>query len=117
MLPAEVAGCLEAVDDYLASRGLRATQSDAAGTAAPVSAAIARAPNAEAPAAPAAAKPLAAGKDAYQAEHLQAARTCNAQPRAVLSAKGAGFETYTVNCTNGDALTVRCEFGNCRVLR
>ena len=57
------------------------------------------------------------GKDAFQAEHLPAAKACSSQPRAVLSAKGAGFETYMVACSNGDTLAVRCEFGNCRALR
>ena len=36
---------------------------------------------------------------------------------AALAAKGPGFETYSVPCSNGDALAIRCEFGNCRVLR
>jgi hypothetical protein len=36
---------------------------------------------------------------------------------ASLAAKGPGFETYSVACANGDALAIRCEFGNCRVLR
>jgi hypothetical protein len=57
------------------------------------------------------------GKDAYQAEHLAAVKACNAQPRAVLTAKGPGFEAYMVPCTNGDSLSVRCEMGNCRTLR
>jgi len=57
------------------------------------------------------------GKDAFQAERLSETRACNPQPRLVLTAKGAGFETYSVTCTNGDALALRCEFGNCRVLR
>lgn len=57
------------------------------------------------------------GKDSFQAERLPEVRACQPQPRAVLSAKGPGMETYTVACANGDALAVRCEFGNCRVLR
>ena len=57
------------------------------------------------------------GKDAYQAERLPEARSCHPQPQAVLSAKGPGFETYSLTCSNGDALAIRCEYGNCRVLR
>lgn len=57
------------------------------------------------------------GKDAFVAERLARAQACNDSPQAKLSAKGPGFETYTVPCTNGDALSVRCEMGNCRVLR
>lgn len=64
---------------------------------------------------PAATRPV--GADAFSAERLAHAQACHAQPVATLAAKGPGFETYTVPCSNGDALAVRCEFGNCRVLR
>lgn len=57
------------------------------------------------------------GKDALQAEALAKAQACSAQPVASLAANGPGFETYSIPCSNGDAWTVRCEFGNCRVLR
>lgn len=57
------------------------------------------------------------GRDAYNAERLARSTSCNAEPRAALVAKGAGFETYSIPCTNGDALAVRCEFGNCRELK
>ena len=57
------------------------------------------------------------GQDSFSAERLARAESCQAQPTAVLVAKGPGFETYTVACAGGDALAVRCEFGNCRVLR
>jgi hypothetical protein len=63
------------------------------------------------------APPLAGGKDSYQAERLPETRACNAEPKLVLTSKGAGFETYSVSCSNGDAVAIRCEFGNCRVLR
>lgn len=77
------------------------------------------------PAAPAAsvmayapyAAPVPTGADAFSAERLARTQACNAQPRAVLAAKGPGYEQYTVACSNGDALAIRCEFGNCRVLR
>ncbi len=41
---------------------------------------------------------------------------CNLQPRAELTAKGPGYEAYTVPCENGGSWAVRCEFGQCRVL-
>lgn len=66
-----------------------------------------------APAAP----PRPSGADAYSAERLAREQACHAQPVAALAAKGPGFETYSVPCSNGDALAIRCEFGNCRVLR
>lgn len=57
------------------------------------------------------------GKDTLQAQAVARAQACSAQPVAGLTANGPGFETYSVPCSNGDALTIRCEFGNCRVLR
>ena len=42
---------------------------------------------------------------------------CSKTPSAQLAAKGAGFEIYTVACSSGNAMSIRCEFGNCRVLR
>ena len=66
-----------------------------------------------------AAKPAneSSGTDAFAAERLAKAESCSDSPQAVLSAKGPGFETYTVSCTNGEVLSVRCERGNCRALR
>ncbi|MGB3880142.1 MAG: glycine zipper family protein, partial [Diaphorobacter nitroreducens] len=61
--------------------------------------------------------PRPSGADAYSAERLAREQACHAQPVAALAAKGPGFETYSVPCSNGDALAIRCEFGNCRVLR
>ena len=68
---------------------------------------------------PAAAVPTAppTGADGYSAERLALSQACHTQPRAQLVAKGPGFETYSLACSNGDALAIRCEFGNCRVLR
>lgn len=57
------------------------------------------------------------GQESHQIERMPEAKACNAIPRAVLAAKGPGFETYTVACSNGDSLAVRCEMGACRVLR
>lgn len=56
------------------------------------------------------------GIDTYNAEVLAKARRCTVQPRAVLTAKGPGYEAYSVPCDNRAALSVRCEFGNCRAL-
>lgn len=57
------------------------------------------------------------GQDSWNAERLPESRSCAANPQAVLVAKGPGSETYTVACSDGNALAVRCELGNCRVLR
>ncbi|GKS73905.1 glycine zipper family protein [Acidovorax sp. SUPP950] len=59
----------------------------------------------------------AIGTDTFNAERLARDQSCTATPMAWLAAKGPGFETYTVPCSNGDALAIRCEFGQCRVLR
>ena len=57
------------------------------------------------------------GKDVAGAERVALDESCHQAPQAMLAGSGAGFETYTVACANGDALMVRCEFGNCMVLR
>lgn len=67
--------------------------------------------------APSVSPKAASGRDAVQAEQLARSNSCSTQPKASLTASGAGFETYNVPCANGDALAIRCEFGNCRVLR
>ena len=61
--------------------------------------------------------PRPTGRDTYNAEKLAKNRACAAQPLASLSAKGPGFETYSVPCSNGPSIAIRCEFGNCRVLQ
>jgi hypothetical protein len=66
---------------------------------------------------PVAAPSRATGTDTYNAEKLAKAQSCTEAPKANLSAKGAGFETYSVPCINGDTIAIRCEFGNCRVLQ
>lgn len=63
------------------------------------------------------APPVPLGADSFNAERLARTQSCSATPLAALVAKGPGFETYSVPCDNGDALAIRCEFGNCRVLR
>ncbi|SDY08683.1 hypothetical protein SAMN05518669_10924 [Variovorax sp. YR634] len=61
-------------------------------------------------------KPRRTGVDTYNVETLAKASRCNLQPRAELTAKGPGYETYNVPCDNGGTWAVRCEFGKCRVL-
>lgn len=55
------------------------------------------------------------GRDTYNAEKLAASMQCSATPRAVLVERGAGFEVHRVTCTADVDLSVRCEFGHCRV--
>lgn len=61
--------------------------------------------------------PTQFGRYTYAAENLPDVRSCNPYPIAKLSAQGPGFEKYTVVCTDGDALSLRCEGGGCRVLK
>jgi hypothetical protein len=61
-------------------------------------------------------KPRRTGVDTYNVEALAKAGRCNLQPRAELTAKGPGYESYNVPCDNGGTWAVRCEFGKCRVL-
>jgi len=63
------------------------------------------------------AEPLAIGQFTPGAETVARNSQCSQQPRAGLVAKGPGFETYSVACSNGDAMMVRCEMGNCRAMR
>lgn len=72
---------------------------------------------ANAPAAVELKKPAEVGKDSFQAEQLAKQLTCAPLPVASLAAKGPGYESYSVKCSNGEALMIRCEFGNCRVLQ
>lgn len=67
--------------------------------------------------APSLAPKYAIGQWSLVVERLPAARACSAEPRASITAKGPGVETYTVPCNNGDILTVRCDMGICRPLR
>lgn len=57
------------------------------------------------------------GQFSFEAERVARAENCSAAPVASLTAKGPGFESYTVACSNGDALDVRCDFGRCRALK
>lgn len=57
------------------------------------------------------------GQFAVEAERLARSEQCATTPVSSLTGKGPGFETYSVSCSSGDVLSVRCDFGTCRVLR
>lgn len=67
-------------------------------------------PTSRAPSAP-------ATKYGYAAEKLARDQRCIAPNPPTLVSSGPGFETFSVACTVGDPLLVRCEFGACRVLQ
>lgn len=73
--------------------------------------------SAPAPTASSGASAREVGRDAGAVEKLALQHMCTNQPKANRIASGPGYDTYSVACTNGDAVTIRCEFGNCRVLR
>lgn len=55
------------------------------------------------------------GVDTYNVERMAKAKSCGVAPLATLTAKGPGFENYSVPCeAQNTTLLVRCEFGNCR---
>ena len=103
--PVKVSVTQSATDAVLATTAPRPVPSAASAQSVPVASTQTVAPA------------LSGGKDLFQAERLPETRACNSQPRLSLTAKGGGYETYSVACTNGDALAIRCEFGNCRVLK
>ena len=53
------------------------------------------------------------GLDTYVAKKFAKATNCSAVPLAVLEEKGPGFERYSVQCSDGKTLGLRCAFGNC----
>ena len=58
------------------------------------------------------------GRDSYVAERLARQAGCsNSDALAQLVAKGAGYESYSMRCTSGDVMMIRCEMGNCRALK
>ncbi len=62
-------------------------------------------------------RPVAVGQDEFSASRLAKDMACHSQPVAVMTSKGPGFENYSVACVSGDALAIRCQFGNCHALR
>ena len=61
--------------------------------------------------------PPASGRFRFEVEQVAKQSRCSSTPIATLTASGPGFENYSVRCVNGDALAVRCDFGNCRALQ
>ena len=57
------------------------------------------------------------GVDSYTAERVARQSGCNSTALATLVAKGPGYENYSMQCTSGDMMMLRCEMGNCRVLK
>jgi hypothetical protein len=49
------------------------------------------------------------------AERLAKDHRCAEAPFATLYSRSTSFETYTVACSNGTLMAVRCEFGKCRM--
>lgn len=60
---------------------------------------------------------LKGGQHSFYAARVARDSACHSQPTAIMTAKGPGFENYSVACANGEALAIRCDFGNCRILR
>ena len=65
------------------------------------------------PAPPPALRAPAGGRDTYVAESYAKANFCQGPARAFLDGKGPGFERYSVVCSNGQRIVLRCEFGHC----
>jgi hypothetical protein len=61
--------------------------------------------------------PSKTGRFSFEVEQVAKRSQCSSMPIATLTASGPGFENYSVRCVNGDALAVRCDFGNCRALQ
>ena len=57
------------------------------------------------------------GKFSFEAERLAKINGCSQTPKADLTWKGPGAEIFSVSCSNGDVLSIRCDFGNCRSLK
>jgi hypothetical protein len=56
------------------------------------------------------------GQEAYTAERVARQMACSGAPGRLIG-KGPGFESYSFQCTSGELLVIRCEFGTCRALR
>ena len=63
-----------------------------------------------------AAPPQATSKYSYVAEQFAKANGCEV-PIATLNFVSSGAETFGVACAKGEPMTVRCELGQCRVLK
>lgn len=62
------------------------------------------------------ATPQASTKYAYAAEQFAKATGCES-PTSTLNFASAGAETFGVTCVKGEPMIIRCEFGQCRVLK
>lgn len=54
--------------------------------------------------------------DSYSAERYAKQVGC-AEISATLIGKGPGYESYSFQCTTGETMIVRCEWGNCREMK
>lgn len=57
------------------------------------------------------------GQERFQVSKLAQEMACHVSPDPIMTASGIGFESYTVRCSNGDALSIRCDLSNCRALK
>ena len=57
------------------------------------------------------------GQWAFVVEKMAKAEKCEPKENAKIITSGPGFEHYSVSCADGEALAVRCDHGNCRVLK
>lgn len=53
-------------------------------------------------------------KYAFSAEALAKQKQCSATPKAVLNARGPATEVYTVPCSNGETMMLKCTWGDCK---
>ena len=61
--------------------------------------------------------PMGPAGGAAGAERLAKDHRCSEAPSASLFSKSMSFEMYTVPCSNGTLMAVRCEFGKCRLMQ
>jgi hypothetical protein len=81
----------------------------------PTVAAVVKAPTS--PPAPEKKPPAVIGQDSVGAERVGRDIGCTRDTLATMIGKGPGYETYSLQCTNGETLIVRCDFGNCRAMK
>jgi len=60
-------------------------------------------------------QPEPSGSYLAAAERLAQTLACGAKPRFV--AKGSGYETYSLACSSGDPMMLRCDSGSCREMK
>lgn len=57
------------------------------------------------------------GQDARVAELLAAQQMCTDKPLANRTETGPGYDVYSITCSGGNVLKVRCGGGSCRVVK